>query len=72
MPSETLLGLDDVLTKFAAEEPTKAKLVELRYFAGMSLPEASKVLGISRATASRHWTYAKACLYRALEEAGYF
>jgi RNA polymerase sigma factor (TIGR02999 family) len=60
--SETLLALDAVLTRFAVEEPEAAKFVELRYFAGLSIDEAADALGVSRATANRHWAYAKAWL----------
>ena len=58
-----LLALDDALTKLAAEEPVKAELVKLRYFAGMTIPEAAGVLGISHATAERYWTYARVWLF---------
>ena len=58
-----LLALDEALTRFAAEDPDKAKLVELRYFAGLSIEEAADVLGISRATAVRYWAYARTWLY---------
>jgi RNA polymerase sigma factor (TIGR02999 family) len=61
-----LLALDDALTKFALEEPIKADLVKLRYFAGLSLEEAADALGISRTTASRYWTYARAWLFSEL------
>ncbi len=64
---EDLLDLDDALTRFAAEEPAKAQLVQLRFFAGVTAPEAAAVLGISVATAERWWTYARAWLYIALE-----
>jgi RNA polymerase sigma factor (TIGR02999 family) len=66
LPGERLLEIDEALTRFAAEEPEMAKLVQLRYFAGMQLDEAADVLGISRATAVRHWTYARAWLFDAL------
>lgn len=58
-----LLAISDALEKFSAEDPQKAELVKLRYFAGLTLPEISEILGISRATASRQWTYAKAWLF---------
>jgi RNA polymerase sigma factor (TIGR02999 family) len=58
-----ILGLDEALRAFAEEEPEKARLVELRYFAGLSITEAAAALGISRATAVRHWTYARAWLF---------
>lgn len=58
-----LLALDEALTKLAAEDPVKAQLVTLRYFAGMSVQEAADALGISRATADRYWSYARTWLY---------
>jgi RNA polymerase sigma factor (TIGR02999 family) len=61
-----VLELDEALTLFAAQYPQKAELVKLRYFAGLSLDEAASVLGISRATANRHWAFAKAWLFREL------
>ena len=54
--------------RLAEESPEKAELVKLRYFAGMSLVEAAEALGISRATASRHWAYSKLFLYCELED----
>jgi RNA polymerase sigma factor (TIGR02999 family) len=68
VPAEELLALDEALDRFAAEEPVKAELVKLRYFAGLSEEEAAAALGISRATASRYWTYARAWLINALDE----
>jgi len=68
--SQDLLALDEALTKLTAEEPGKADLVKLRYFAGFSVDEAADLLGISRATAKRHWVYARAWLYAAIGEAG--
>jgi RNA polymerase sigma factor (TIGR02999 family) len=65
-PTEDILALDEVLTRLAAEDPVKARLVELRYFAGLTVEDAAKALGISRATADRHWHYAKVWLYCAL------
>jgi RNA polymerase sigma factor (TIGR02999 family) len=64
---QDLLELDDALTRFAAVEPEKARLVQLRFFAGLSTPEAAKVLGISLATAERWWTYARAWLFNELQ-----
>ena len=61
-----LLDLDDVLTRFAAEEPDKARLVQLRFFAGLSTPDAAAALGISVATAERWWTFARTWLYSEL------
>jgi RNA polymerase sigma factor (TIGR02999 family) len=61
-PDEELLALDEALLKLAESDPAKARLVELRYFAGLTGEQAAKVLGISTATADRHWAYAKAWL----------
>lgn len=66
MDADTLLAVNDALDKFAQEDPDKAKLVELRYFVGMSIPEAGKALGISESTAKRQWAYARAWLYEEL------
>ena len=61
-PDENLLALDEALKKLAEKDPPKAKLVELRYFAGLTGDQAAEVLGISPATADRHWAYARAWL----------
>ena len=61
-PDEELLALDEALGKLAAEDPVKARLVELRYFAGLTGEQAAEVLGISPATADRYWAYARAWL----------
>jgi RNA polymerase sigma factor (TIGR02999 family) len=63
-----LLAFDDVLTRFAREEPAKAELVKLRFFAGLSTPEAAAALGISIATAERWWVFARAWLLSELQE----
>ena len=57
-----VLALDEALEKLAEAEPIKARLVELRYFAGLTGDQAAKVLDISPATADRHWAYARAWL----------
>ena len=62
-----LLALDDALARLAALDPDKARLVELRYFAGLSMPEVAEALGISLATAGRAWTVARTWLRRELE-----
>jgi RNA polymerase sigma factor (TIGR02999 family) len=69
-PGDDLLALNDALDRFAAQEPVKAELVKLRYFAGLSLEEAAACLDISEATAKRYWTVARAWLFAALSEAG--
>jgi len=65
-PSDDLIALDEALAKLALEHPEKAELVKLRYFAGLTVNEAAKLLGISTSTADRHWTYARAWLFREL------
>jgi RNA polymerase sigma factor (TIGR02999 family) len=67
---ETLLRVDEALTKFAAEDPVKAQLVKLRYFVGLSIPEAAAAMGISESTAKRAWAYARAWLYDELKNGG--
>ena len=66
-----LLVIHEALEKLAAEDPVKATLVKLRYFAGMSTAEAADALGVSRATGCRLWAYAKAWLYCELEDVGH-
>jgi RNA polymerase sigma factor (TIGR02999 family) len=61
--AEDLLALDEALREFEGADPLKARLVKLRYFAGLTLPEAAEVLGISLATAKRYWIYARSWLY---------
>jgi RNA polymerase sigma factor (sigma-70 family) len=64
---DELLGLDEALDQFTAVDPLKAELVKLRYFGGLSEQQAAETLGISRATASRYWTYARAWLINAID-----
>ena len=66
---DELLALDDALTRFAAQEPAKAELVKLRFFARMSNPEAAAALGISLPTAERWWAFARTWLYADLADA---
>lgn len=63
-----LLALDEALARFAATEPLKADLVKLRFFAGLTMPQAAEALGVSLATAERYWTFAKAWLYAELAD----
>lgn len=60
---DDILALDEALTQLAAADPRRAELVRLRYFAGLTLEQAAELLGISRATADRHWSFARAWLY---------
>ena len=62
-----VIALDDALERLAALDPQKARLVDLRYFAGLSIPEAAEVLGISTATVGREWAVARMWLRRELE-----
>ena len=66
-PNE-LLALDEALTKLTADDATKAELVKLRYFAGLSIDQAAEALGISRATAVRHWSFARAWLFNEINK----
>ena len=63
IPCEELLALDEALERLGEEAPKKAELVKLRYFAGLTLEQAADVMNISRATAARYWTFARALLY---------
>jgi RNA polymerase sigma factor (TIGR02999 family) len=63
-PADDLLALDEALADLAQRHQDKAELVKLRYFAGLTVSEAAQALGISSATADRHWAYARAWLYR--------
>jgi RNA polymerase sigma factor (TIGR02999 family) len=65
-PRDDLLALDEALTRLAAQEPIKAELVKLRYFAGLSLEETATVLGIAPVTAKRYWVVARAWLFAEL------
>jgi RNA polymerase sigma factor (TIGR02999 family) len=61
--ADDLLALDSALDQLEVDEPQKAWLVKLRYFAGLSIADAATALGISPATAKRHWIYARSWLY---------
>ncbi len=62
-PSEDIVALDEALTKLGLEDPVKADLVKLRYFAGLTIEQAAGILKISRATADRYWSYSRAWLF---------
>ena len=66
-PREDLVALDAALTKLAETDKQAAKLVQLRYFAGLSIREIAEILGISPRTADRLWAYAKAWLHQEIE-----
>ena len=63
-PPLELIALDEALTELAAEHPQRARLVNLRYFGGLTHEEAAQALGVSVSTADRQWAYARAWLYR--------
>jgi RNA polymerase sigma factor (TIGR02999 family) len=65
---DTLIALDEALTKLAATDAELAKLVQLRYFTGMTIDQAADVLGVSPRTAKRNWAYARAWLRREIDE----
>jgi RNA polymerase sigma factor (TIGR02999 family) len=65
-PDEELLALHDALEAFARHDPLKAKLVELRFFGGLTLEQAAECLEVSLSTADRAWRYARAWLYAAM------
>lgn len=64
---DELLALDEALGRLEERWPEKAKLVKLRYFAGMTIPEAAQAIGVSNATAERYWTFARAWLHAQLQ-----
>ncbi len=67
-PHQDILALNEAIEEFTREEPQKAELVKLRFFAGFDEQEAADVLGISRTTAARHWAYARAWLFDRLRQ----
>ncbi|HVS40101.1 MAG TPA: ECF-type sigma factor [Gemmataceae bacterium] len=69
-PREDVLALDEALTELAASDRAAADLVQLRYFGGLSIPDAAKSLGVSPRTAERLWTFARAWLRDRLQGAG--
>lgn len=64
---DDILALSEAIDSLAREHPEKAELVKLRYFAGLTIPQAASVLEISTSTADRHWNYARAWLFRKLK-----
>jgi RNA polymerase sigma factor (TIGR02999 family) len=63
-PDIDILALDEALAKLEADDPEKAHLVKLRYFAGFSISQVAQILNISTATANRHWSYARSWLFQ--------
>jgi RNA polymerase sigma factor (TIGR02999 family) len=66
-PAEDLLELDEAMQQLAEEDEIGAKLVNLKFFAGLNLRQAAKALGVPARTADRHWAYARAWLYERLD-----
>ena len=66
-PADELLDIDEALTRLAAEEPQAAQLIQLRYFAGLSIEDAAEAVGIARSTAYEHWSYARVRLRTLLD-----
>jgi RNA polymerase sigma factor (TIGR02999 family) len=66
-PSDELLDIDQALTRLATEDPQAARLIQLRYFGGLSLEDAAEVVGLSRSTAYEHWSYARVRLRTLLD-----
>ena len=64
---DTLLAVDEALTKLAREDPDSAEFIKLRFFAGMTNDEAAQAIGIPERTARRHWSFARAWLFREIQ-----
>jgi DNA-directed RNA polymerase specialized sigma24 family protein len=62
-PPDELLALDEALERLGRHDPVAGQLVKLRYYAGLSLEQAAEALGVSSATAYRHWTFGRAWLH---------
>jgi RNA polymerase sigma factor (TIGR02999 family) len=68
VPSDELLPLHEALSRLELADPPAAQLVKLRYFAGLTMPQAAEALGVSLRTAERNWTYARTWLHRELAQ----
>ncbi len=66
-PAEQLLDIDEALTRLATEDPQAAQLIQLRYFAGLSMEDAAQAVGIARSAAYEHWSYARVRLKSLLD-----
>jgi RNA polymerase sigma factor (TIGR02999 family) len=64
LPPDDLIALDEALARLEQLDPVKARLVTLRYFAGLTIEQAAEALGVSRVTAHRYWTFARAWLHQ--------
>jgi RNA polymerase sigma factor (TIGR02999 family) len=70
LPPTEIIALDDALTKLAEEDPPAAEVVQLHFFGGLSIEQAAAVIGVSRATAYRQWSYARAWLRCQISDEG--
>jgi RNA polymerase sigma factor (TIGR02999 family) len=68
--SDDLLALDEALTRLASLKPVRAEVVKLRFFAGLTMAEIARTLGISQPTAERYWAFARTWLYAELKDEG--
>lgn len=66
-PPEALLLVDEALERLERQHPDKAELVKLRFYAGLSVAETAQALGVSEKTVNRHWTHARAWLFREIK-----
>jgi RNA polymerase sigma factor (TIGR02999 family) len=66
-PESELLEIDEALTRLSSEDPDAAQLIQLRYFAGLSIEDAAELVGISRSSAYEHWSYARVRLRMLLD-----
>jgi RNA polymerase sigma factor (TIGR02999 family) len=66
-PANEILDIDEALTRLTAEDPEASRLIQLRYFAGLSIEDAAELVGISRSTAYEHWSYARVRLRKLLD-----
>ena len=66
-PADALLDINEALTRLTAEDPQAARLIQLRYFAGLPIADAAELIGISRSTAYEHWSYARVRLRTLLD-----
>ena len=66
-PDLDIIALDDALTDLARMDPQQSRVVELRFFSGLSIEDTARVLGISESTVKRDWNTARVWLYRALD-----
>jgi RNA polymerase sigma factor (TIGR02999 family) len=70
VPNIDLIALDEALVKLEADDPTRANIVKLRYFGGLTLEQTAQVLRISTATANRHWACARSWLFMEISKGG--